>query len=189
MPGHNFQERQDKRLVLGVTGRIGAGKTSVAKHLSTAHGFHYIRYSQVLSEWRARGPDDQKHLQAIGWEVMGGGMQAELNSRLIVQIPPKSDCAVDGLRHPIDFDSLTKSFAPHFYLLYIECAQEIRWQRLRSRFRKFEDFDSTDSHPVEQQIEALRSKAFTLINNSGSLQDLYSGVDSVLEQIRPGGQS
>ena len=186
MPGHNFQ---DERLVVGVTGRIGAGKTSVAKHLSTERGFHYIRYSQVLSEWLADSPDSKKHLQTIGWEVMGGGMQAELNSRLIVQIPPKSDCAVDGLRHPIDFDSLTKSFAPHFYLLYIECAQEIRWHRLRSRFPRFEDFDSADSHPVEQQIETLRGKALKLINNSGSLQDLYSGVDSVLEQIRLGGQS
>lgn len=175
--------------MVGVTGRIGAGKTSVAKHLSTAHGFHYIRYSQVLSEWLAKDPDGKKHLQAIGWEVMGGGMQAELNSRLIVQIPPKSDCAVDGLRHPIDFDNLTKSFASHFYLLYIECAQEIRWQRLRLRFPRFEDFDSTDSHPVEQQIETLRGRAFKLINNSCSLHDLYFKVDAVLEQIRPGGQS
>jgi hypothetical protein len=123
MPDQNSQQQQGDRLVIGITGRIGAGKTSVAKHLSTAHGFHYIRYSQVLAEWLAKDPDGKKHLQAIGREVMGGGMQAELNSRLIAQIPPRSDCAVDGLRHPIDFDSLTKSFAPYFYLLYIDCAR------------------------------------------------------------------
>ncbi len=189
MPVQNSQERQDKRLVVGVTGRIGAGKTSVAKHLSKAHGFHYIRYSQVLSEWFATDPEGKKHLQAVGWEVMAGGMQAELNTRLIAQIHPKSDCAVDGLRHPIDFDSLTKSFAPHFFLLYIDCAQEIRWQRLRMRFPQFEDFNRVDSHPVEQQIETLRGEAFRLLNNTGSLQDLYSEVDAVLQQIRPGGQS
>src|SRR5437016_4726251 len=119
-----LQERQRERLVVGVTGRIGAGKTSVARHLSTEHGFHYTRYSQVLSEWLAKGPDDKKHLQAIGWEVMAGGMQTELNTRLIAQLPPTSDCAVDGLRHPIDFDSLARSFAPHFYLLYIDSPQE-----------------------------------------------------------------
>src|SRR4051812_22941576 len=125
MPLDNSQKPPDKRLVGGVTGRIGAGKTSVAKYLCEAHGFFYIRYSQVLSEWKAHNADSKKLLQSVGWEVMGGGMQAELNARLIAQIPPTSDSAVDGLRHPIDVDSLTKMFAPRFYLLYINCPQEI----------------------------------------------------------------
>jgi dephospho-CoA kinase len=173
---------------VGVTGRIGAGKTSVAKHLSTAHGFYYVRYSQVLAEWRAKDPDNKKHLQAVGWEVMGGGMQVELNTRLIAQIPQRSDCSVDGLRHPIDFDSLTKSFSPHFFLVYIDCSQETRWRHLQVRYPEFGDFSRSDSHPVEQQIESLRSSAFKVITNDGSLQDLYSKVDSLLEQIQHGGQ-
>jgi dephospho-CoA kinase len=183
---HNSQETPDKRLVVGVTGRIGAGKTSVAKHLSEAHRFFYVRYSQVLSEWKAKDPDRKKHLQAVGWEVMGGGMQADLNARLIAQIPPKSDCAVDGLRHPIDFDSLTKTFAPRFYLLYIDCPQEIRWERLKARFPDLEEFRRADSHRVEEQIETLRSNAFGLINNNGSLHNLYSKVDQLLEKMHQG---
>jgi dephospho-CoA kinase len=188
MPDNNSQELRDKRLIVGVTGRIGAGKTSVAKYLSTAHRFYYVRYSQVLSEWRAKDPDSKKHLQAVGWEVMGGGMQAELNTRLIAQIPPRSNCAVDGLRHPIDFDSLTRSFAPRFFLLYIDCPQETRWQRLRSRYPELEDFSRADFHPVEQQIDALRIRAFNVIANDGSLRDLFSQVDGLLEQIQKVGQ-
>src|SRR5579864_860777 len=102
MPVHDSQKRVNQ-LVVGVTGRIGAGKTSAAKYLSTAYGFAYVRYSQVLSEWLARDPESKEHLQTVGWEVMGGGMQAELNARVIAAIPPNSNCAVDGLRHPIDF--------------------------------------------------------------------------------------
>jgi len=82
MPVRNSPEPQDKRLIIGVTGRIGAGKTSVATYLSEAHGFFYIRYSQVLSEWKAHNADSKKLLQRVGWEVMGGGMQRELNERL-----------------------------------------------------------------------------------------------------------
>jgi hypothetical protein len=111
MPVHNSQELKDKPLVVGVTGRIGAGKTSVSKYLSEVHGFYYVRYSQVLSEWRAENPDSKKHLQEVGWEVMEGGMQLELNARLIAQIPPQLECAVDGLRHPTDFDSLSRLHA------------------------------------------------------------------------------
>src|SRR4051794_33662554 len=120
MADYNSQKLQDKRLIVGVTGRIGAGKTSVAQYLSTAYRFHYVRYSQVLSEWRATD-NSKKHLQTVGWDVMQGGMQVELNTRLIARIPPHSDCAADGLRHPIDFDSLTKAFPFRFYLLFIEC--------------------------------------------------------------------
>jgi len=183
MSNRDSQELQDKRLVVGVTGHIGAGKTSVAKHLAIAHGFYYIRYSQVLSEWRAKEPDSKKHLQAVGWEVMGGGMQVELNTRLIAQIPCGSNCAVDGLRHPIDLETLTKSFAPHFFLFYIDCPQETRWRRLQSRYRELADFSRADVHPVEQQIDALRSKAFGVVTNDGSLQDLFSEIDSLLGQL------
>jgi dephospho-CoA kinase len=188
MSDHKSHEPQTKRLIVGVTGRIGAGKTSVAKYLSTAHGFDYIRYSQVLSEWRAEDAQSKTNLQAVGWEVMGGGLQVELNRRVIAQIPPRSNCAVDGLRHPTDFESLAKSFALQFFLCYVECPQQIRWQRLRSRYHEFDDFTRADSHPVEQQIETLRSKAFKVIKNDGSLQALYSQVDSLLERIHQGGQ-
>lgn len=187
MPGHDSQKRVN-RLIVGVTGRIGAGKTSVAKYLSTAHGFGYVRYSQVLSKWRAESPDSKNRLQDLGWEVMGGGMQTELNARLIAEIPPNSNCAVDGLRHPIDFDSLTKSFTPDFFLVYVNCLQETRWKRLRARYPHLEDFRQADSHPVEQQIEALRVCAFGLINNNKSLQDLFSKIETLLERMRQGGQ-
>src|ERR1035438_942807 len=98
MPDQNSQQRQDRRLVVGITGRIGAGKTSVGKYLYSAHGFYYTRYSQVLSDWLAKDPESKAHLQVVGWEVMAGGMQSELNARLISQLPAQSDCAVDGLR-------------------------------------------------------------------------------------------
>jgi dephospho-CoA kinase len=116
MPDKSSQQQGD-RLVIGITGRIGAGKTSVGKYLSSAHGFHYTRYSQVLSDWRATDPESKPHLQVVGWEVMAGGMQAELNARLISQLPAERDCAVDGLRHFLDYESLKSAFSSHFHLL------------------------------------------------------------------------
>lgn len=188
MSDRTFQQRQDKRLVIGVTGRIGAGKTSVGKYLESRYGFYYVRYSQVLSDWLARDPESKAHLQVVGWEVMAGGMQAELNTRLIAQIPAQRDCAVDGLRHSMDYESLSRAFLSDFRLLYVESPQETRWQRLRKRYRLFDDFQRADSHPVEQQIDSLRDKAFSILVNDGSLQELYSKVDAVLN-IQSGDQS
>ena len=187
MPDQNSQQRQDRRLVVGITGRIGAGKTSVGKYLNSARGFYYTRYSQVLSDWLAKDPESKAHLQVVGWEVMAGGMQAELNARLISRLPAQCDCAVDGLRHSLDYDSLNTTFGPSFYLLYVSAPPELRWRRLQSRYPGLEDFGRADSHPVEQQIDSLRDNAFAVLDNHSSLQGLYSKVDAVLEKIRSGG--
>ena len=183
----NSQQRWNRPLVIGITGRIGAGKTSVGKYLSSAYGFHYARYSQVLSDWLAKDPGSKAHLQKVGWEVMAGGMQAVLNARLISQLPAQSDCAVDGLRHSLDYDSLNTAFSPGFYLLYVSGPSELRWRRLQSRYPTLDDFRQADSHPVEQQIDSLRDMAFAVLDNSTSLQNLYSEVDVVLQKIRSGG--
>lgn len=180
--------QQARRLVIGITGRIGAGKTSVGKYLAERHGFSYVRYSQVLSDWMAKDPESKAHLQVVGWEVMAGGMQEELNKRLIAQIEPQHDCAVDGLRHRIDYDSLSTTFSSELHLMYVASSETLRWQRLRGRYPTLQLFQAADSHPVEQQIESLRSLASVVIENDGSLADLYGKVDTVLSKVR-GGQS
>ena len=43
--------REGPRIVVGVTGRIGSGKTAVARHLAELLGAQYLRYSQILAEW------------------------------------------------------------------------------------------------------------------------------------------
>ncbi len=186
MPSRNSQQRYS-RLVVGITGRIGAGKTSVGRYLESRLGFYYIRYSQVLSDWQAKDPESKVHLQSVGWEVMAGGMQQELNHRLITRIESQDRCAVDGLRHPLDYESLSKAFTSRFYLLSIESPLETRRQRLRDRYSEFEQFSAADAHPVEQHIDSLRDKAFAIVSNVGSLEELYAKVDAVLGQIGPGG--
>src|SRR5947209_18037508 len=173
MPNQNSQQRQGDLLVIGITGRIGAGKTSVGRYLESQHGFSYVRYRQVLSDWRAKDPESKAHLQAVGWEVMAGGMRAELNTRLISQLPRQSDCAVDGLRHSLDYESLSGAFSPYFYLLFVSSPPELRWQRLRPKYQKHADFSRADSHSVEQQIDSLRDRAFDALDNDSSLQSLY----------------
>ena len=179
MPSHS-QPTQNERLVIGIGGRIGAGKTTAAQYLSSRHGFQYLRYSQVLSEWKGR--ESEAHLQEIGWEVMGEGMQGELNRRLIAQIRPDGDVAVDGLRHPLDYESLQNSFGSSFHLVFIDSSQEQRWNRkkVKDTYRTLASFNAADSHPVELHIESLRGKATLVLQNNGSLQDLYRALDEAV---------
>lgn len=184
-------EPQHRRVVLGITGRIGAGKTSAGKYLASERGFQYLRYSQVLSEWRGAEANSKAELQAVGWAVMAGSLQPGLNRELIARIQPGKDCAVDGLRHPVDYESLRNTFASSFFLIFVDCPAELRWQRLQgnSRYKSRQDFDSADAHPVEQHIDELRPRASAIIENTGSLGDLFVAVNGVLERIRSGAQS
>src|SRR5258708_685308 len=134
MPSQS-RESGENRLVIGIAGRIGAGKTSAARYLNTKHGFQYLRYSQVLAEWMAANPESKAQLQSVGWEVMAGGRQAELNRGLIAKITPERDAAVDGLRHTIDRKSLINAFSSPFRLLYKDSGAEQRWNHLNGKGR------------------------------------------------------
>ena len=181
MPSHS----RHNRLILGIAGRIGSGKTSIGEYLAATHDFQYLRYSQILSDWLAKDPARKSHLQEIGWQVMAGGMQVELSQRLIGNIAPAGNVAVDGLRHPLDFQSLSSRFSSSFRLLFVASPLEIRSQRLQQlgKYRDNTSFEMADAHPVEQQIETLREKATVLVRNEGSLTDLYAKVNQVIQDI------
>ena len=120
---------------------------------------------------------------------MEGGKQMELNRRLIAQILPDIDVAVDGLRHTLDFESLLDSFSSAFHLLYLDSSAKERWKRLegKGRYTSSTLFEAADAHAVEQHIESLRPKAELVIHNSGSLKDLYRSVDAAVLGFRKEG--
>lgn len=189
MASHSQPPRSD-RLIIGITGHIGSGKTTVGKYLESSKSFHYVRYSAILAEWQAQDPEGKDHLQKVGWEVMAGGMQAELNRRLISQILPGKDVAVDGLRHPLDYETLNERFSTSFHLVFIDSPAQLRFERLKrkGKYADFGSFQSADSHSVELQIDSLRSKATLVIHNDGSLQHLYQIVDETISLYRKEGQ-
>jgi dephospho-CoA kinase len=184
------QRPSGERLVVGITGRIGSGKTTIGKYLESGHGFQYLRYSAVLADWLAQDAESKAHLQKVGWEVMASGMQAELNRRLVSQILPQRDVAVDGLRHSLDYDTLRDLYSPSFFLLFVDSPPQLRFERLnaKGKYADFASFKAADSHPVEQQIDSLRIHAALVIQNDGSLQNLYTIVDETVSRFRKEGQ-
>jgi len=181
MPSQDPSRRaQTEQVFIGFAGRIGAGKTSAAQYLSTRYGFQYARYSQVLEDWLALD-SPARGLQQFGWEVMSGGRQVELNARLIAGLDRSRSAAIDGLRHLVDFHSLSYAFGASFRLLFLDAVEETRFKR-KPRFSNYDAFLAADSQPVEAHIDSLKPLAAATIPNEESLASLYGRLDGLLEK-------
>lgn len=173
-------------IFVGITGRIGSGKTTAARYLSSKYGYQYTRYSQVLRKWVSSGTADRDQLRKVGWDIMAGGLQAELNSRLIAGLDHSRSAAIDGLRHPIDFDSLSSAFDPSFRMIFLEARPQYRYERLLSRFPDLAAIEEADSHQVESHIDNLKSRASMTIANEQSLESLYRQLDAWISSCGKG---
>jgi dephospho-CoA kinase len=117
---------------------------------------------------------------------MAGGLQAELNARVVAGIDRLRSAAIDGLRHLVDFQSLSSAFGESFEMIFLEARQERRFERLQTRFSTRAAFEAADSHPVEAHVVDLQSQASIVILNDDSLEQLYKKLDVWMAIRTPG---
>ena len=173
---------------IGISGPIGAGKTTAAKYLAATYGLSYLRYSEVLAEISSELAPDRETLREFGWDIMSGGLQLTLNQKLLSKMQNGINYVIDGLRHPIDFDTL--STRSPFYLLYLDASAQIRSQRLNSREKSktWEEFLAVEKHPVESYLPILEERAYKILRNEGLMTGFYTDLDATFRDIWESGQ-
>lgn len=175
---------EEPGIAIGVTGRMGSGKSLIAHHLERNFGFQYLRYSLILADWFEADPEAKRSLQEVGWDVMSNSGQSELNRRLIEKIEPNRDVAIDGLRHPLDLESLQRKFGSRLFLLFVQAPREIRFSRLQDRYESYAAFKQADEHPVESHIDWLGSHASAEIDGTLPNDQLFRELRSLVEAFR-----
>ncbi len=170
-----------KRQVIGLSGAIAAGKTTIARHLES-QGFYYTRYSMVLDGlMRAQGKKVSRTvLQKYGEKVHRELGQRWLGRKLLETLPATGTIVIDGLRFPEDHAFLAETFGPAFYHIHVEAAEDLRKARFESREVEGAPFKKAQAHPVEQQSQLLRPLAHMVLPNEGTLQHLHSCVDELI---------
>jgi uncharacterized protein YprB with RNaseH-like and TPR domain/predicted nuclease with RNAse H fold/dephospho-CoA kinase len=176
------ESMKEKRKIIGVSGPIASGKTSVGKFLE-ANGFHYGRFSLVLADiLRSRGiQPDRKSLQAIGEEIHEDPGQRWLCQQLIRKLPDTGNIVIDGLRFLEDHASLIEAFGLDFFHIHVKAPKVSRLDRYIARGGSPEEFEQADSHLVESSVNDLASVAHLVINNDNSEHLLLERVKQFID--------
>jgi predicted nuclease with RNAse H fold/dephospho-CoA kinase len=159
--------KTQKPFVVGLSGPIAAGKTTVARVLEEK-GFAYTRFSQVIDDILAeRGlARTRENRQAVGTDINEGGRQRELAARTIERVGSASKIVVDGLRFPEDHAFLSELYGYNFKYIFLDADIADRTERFASReYLALHEAGSRMAKALESPVEAMIPKMKHLANS------------------------
>ena len=167
-------------VVIGISGRICAGKTTAARFLE-GKGFAYTRLSLVVDdEIRKLGETpNRESRQRIGLKIHDTKGQRWLCEQALARVGDRALIVVDGLRYLEDRAFFIERFGSRFFNIHIAAPSELR----KGRYLKIEDpsFEDADQMPVESEIDQLAASAPALVDNSSTIDKLETEISNVLE--------
>ena len=179
-------------LVIGVSGPIAAGKTTLAETLHT-RGYAYTRFSLVIDDILAERnlPLDRHHRQLVGAEINRDGRQRELAERTITRVAGAAEIVVDGLRFPDDHAFLREKFGFRFHHIHVSAPDDVRRERYAERLELTvqetgEAFEEANASEVERMVPTLERLADETLFNVGTKDDMASILLSLLAQWEEG---
>lgn len=178
------------KLVVGLSGKIGSGKTVVSKYLASRYGANQMRFSQILMDIleRLHIPAEREALQKLGHALRSSvGEDVIVNAfREDVAKNHSEFIVVDGIRYPNEVDML-RSFENNI-LLYVDAPAEVRYQRCVERNEKgeggisFNGFLAAEKRKTERHLDSVAELSDYVIENTGSIEELHRRVDEILEE-------
>jgi len=190
-------EQSDEKLVIGIAGEIASGKDTVTRYYVKKHGASMYRFSDVLRDILKRLYLEVNRKNFAGASLMLRKTFGEdVFSHAVAEEArkDKSDLIViDGVRRVADVAGVQN--LPGFRLLYIAADPKRRYDRMTTRnqnaddgTKTFEEFLRDSELESELQIRELKEKADWVIDNNGTLEELYASVDLFLEQTNGAGK-
>lgn len=177
------------KLLFGIVGEQFSGKDTVADYLVKKHGAFHIRQSHILDEiLSALGlPISRRNEMdlGIGLRQMFGTQTVGEAVKKRLEKSAKELQVVQGIRFQEEFDIFREMGAK---IIYITAPAEIRYERAMRRQEKsddqtqtFDQFLNTEkTEPTEVGIPELGAKADLKLDNSGSIEQLYQQIETIL---------
>lgn len=181
------------KIIIGLVGPLASGKEVAKKYLETKHGAGVHRFSSILRDILERLylPISRENMQNLSLDLrqrFGGDTLA----RVIAEDVSRDEheiVVIDGVRRLADIVDLKD--LPGFCLISIDAEAKIRYQRMKDRNenkgddqKSFEQFLEDGAREAELEIPQVMSKARYQLDNNGSLDQLYSQIDEIINNLR-----
>ena len=150
------------RVIVGLAGRRGCGKSTIGRRLEQEHGFAFVSFGDVVRrEAVARSlPIDTPALQTLGRRLIDEWGWERFCRAVLAGASVPDKVVIEGIRHRLAVEALRGLLAPdHFRLVFIQIAEQQRLVRLRLRGRPGDSDAGTDSDSIEQEVDSLRGLA------------------------------
>jgi len=169
-------------MIIGLTGRNGAGKGEVAKVLEEA-GFHYYSLSDIIREEvrKKKLPVTRARLIEAGTKLREAEGLGVLAERTLKKLSTERNYVIDSIRNPAEVKVLRRR--DDFILFNITAPRPVRFERVKKRqrendprtlaeFIRMEEKEFQGSNPAGQQLLATEKLADAEIPNTKSLDVL-----------------
>ncbi len=182
------------RLIIGITGTIGAGKDTIADYLKTK-GFAYHSLSDIIrDECNTRNLSHERdNLIAVGNELrttFGPSVLGKLTAAKIEKLGEKKSLAV-SIRNPAEIEALRAT--PGFFLIAVDAPIELRFERIKKRGRpedavSFEKFKEQENREragtaTQQQLTSVMALADAHIDNAGTFEEINQHIETILKSL------
>jgi len=180
-----------ERVVIGITGHVGAGKDEVALYLKRT-GFTYISLSDFLR--KISGSDDRVILEDLGDKLRkkkGNRILAVLAGREI----EKSDSrlfVINSIRHPDEIRYLWKKFGAEIIGVTTSFERMFEFSKERGRpgepetFEKFMEMQRREmgnEGSNVMQVHKCLEMAGRVIRNDGQIEELIENTEIALLEL------
>jgi dCMP deaminase len=188
-------------MIIGLTGKNGAGKGEVAKFLAE-RGFHVFSLSDVIRQElkKKKKAITRANLIEAGNDLRKRLGPAALADQLLPQLHTDKNYVVDSIRNPAEALALKK--LPHFFLFCVSASPRVRFERVKKRgrendpknfqeFMRLERLETKNKNLGAQQLDQTAKLADYIVKSTGTIEDLHENVRLLLLKIikkngRPG---
>ena len=177
-------------MLIGLVGKIGSGKDSVAEILLKKFDFQkQIRFSDPITEFleNINLKLNRENYQKVGFylrDIFGRRIIVDTIVNRIRNIS-EENIIVNGIRFRIEFEAIKNLNGKTIGII---TEDKIRFQRVNERKRfgriiNWEEFHQYEQKETEIQIGDLLKKTDLTIYNSGSLLNLEEEINNLMNKI------
>jgi cytidylate kinase len=174
---------------VAISGRIGAGKSTVARELSSLLGWPEVSFGDyVRAQAKERGLGVERGvLQDLGQQLIEEHGFDDFLGKVLAEAgidPAEQAFVIEGVRHVGALEALHRAVGAEVVLVYLEAPDEERTERLRAREGVDAPVETWERHETEMDVKGELPERADLVVRASDAASAADAIARFLDEIR-----